>query len=162
MASTKPGGDKPRGRANGNSADHFEEDPPRGATTDGTGNNSEARTKAMDEAIEQFCVLQTEEDALIELHIKPIREKKAELKADLKKNHEIPTAAFNARAALRIIEKFGDDEVVLATNELFRATPVGSNLDLVALADRVAKKKQEKAEAKAKKESQVTEGAAQL
>jgi hypothetical protein len=155
MASTKPGGDKPRGNGR-DKAEDFQEDPPRASDTNGAGNNSEARTKAMDEAIEQFCTLQTEEDALIELHIKPIREKKAELKSDLKKNHEVPTAAFNARAALRLIEKFGDDEVVLATNELFRATPVGSNLDLVAIAERVVQKKAEKAAAKAKKETQAT------
>lgn len=157
MASTKPGGDKPK---NGNDrGGDFQEDPPRLAPEN---HNSEQRAKALDEAIEQFCTLQTEEDALIEKYIKPVRDKKAEVKAEVKKNHEIPTKAFNARATLRLIEKFGDDEVVLATNELFRATPVGSNLDLVAVLQRVEKKKAEKAEAKAKKQTQATNTEAAL
>jgi len=155
MASRKQGGDKPkaprsRKSGNGHAAD-FQEDPPPATTTDGTGNNSAARHKAMDEAIERWCDLQDEEDRLLEKYIDPIRKKKNAVKSDLKRDFEIPTEAFNARAGLRRIERANDnDEVVLAVNELFQATPVGKNIDLIALAERVATKKAEAAEKKAK------------
>lgn len=151
MASTKPDGDKPK---NGK-ASEFQEDPPRATDTNGNGNNSAARAKALDAAIERFCDLQAEEDALLEKYITPIRDKKNTVKSDLKRDFEIPTKAFNARAALRLIEKANQDDVVLAVNELFQATPVGHNLDLIAIAERVEKKKAEKAAAKAKSQTEV-------
>lgn len=142
MANRNKGGDKPK---NGNGAG-FEEDKPR----NGAGHNSEARAAALDGAIEEFCTLQAEEDALIELHIKPVRDKKNKVKSRMKSDHDIPTKAFNARALLRLIEKADDDEVVLAVNELFKATPVGHNLDLIAIAERVEKNRADKAAAKNK------------
>lgn len=139
----KKGGRNGSNGANGDGGD-FHEDPPRSTTTDGEGNNSDARLKALDEALEEHCELQEEEDRLLEKHIQPIRDKKNRVKSRLKSDYEIPTAAFNARASLRMIERQGEDEVVLATNEMFRATPVGANMDLIAIADRVAAKKAEK------------------
>lgn len=151
MASSKRGGDKPKSRKNGNGrgrVSHFEEDAPRLAPD---AHNSVARLKAENEAIEGWCVLQDEEDSLIEKYIQPIRDKKQKLKSDLKSGYEIPTEAFNARAGLRRIERReGADEVVLALNELFQATPVGHNIDMEAVLARVEKKKAEKAAAKTK------------
>lgn len=143
MASKNRNGDKPK--KNGKSKD-FQEDPPRAAA----GHNSEQRATALDEALEEFCELQSEEDDLLEKYIAPIREKKNRVKARVKQDYEIPTKAFNARAALRLIEKADDDEVVLAVNEMFKATPVGHNLDLIAIHDRVVKARAEKAAAKNK------------
>lgn len=136
----------------------FEEDPPRdegsdhGTSEEGprTGHNSSARAKAIDETLAKFYDLQKQEDRLLEKHIDPIRKKKQKLKADLKTEYEIPTKAFNARAGLYIVERDDEDEIVLAVNEMFAATPVGKNIDLVALAERVAKKAAEKAAEKAK------------
>jgi hypothetical protein len=133
----------------------FEEDPPRATDTTGKGNNSEARMKAMDEALQGFYALQKEEDALLALHIQPLRDKKRDIKADLKKDHAVPTAAFNARAGLYIVERDDEDEIVLAVNELFRAVPVGQNVDLIDLGARVEKKRAEKAAAKSKVQAAV-------
>lgn len=134
-------------RANGHGVD-FEEDAPRSAgdgDAPGAGHNSEARSKALAEGLSEWCALQDKEDDLLEKYIEPVRKLKAEIKSKLKADHEIPTVAFNARAALRRIELRKDaDEVVLAVNEMFKATPVGANLDLVALAERVEKKRAEK------------------
>ena len=144
-----------------NGSGEFHEDPPRSTTTDGTGNNSDARLKALDDALEEHCELQEEEDRLLDKYIKPVREKKNRVKARVKQDYEIPTAAFNARASLRMIERQGEDEVVLATNEMFRATPVGANMDLVAIADRVAAKKAEKEAAAAEKAAAKSKAQAQ-
>lgn len=127
--------------------DDFQEDEPRGNGTSAPGSNT--RAVALDAAIEKWCALQKQEDDLIEKYIAPIRKKKNKVKSDLKAEHEIPTKAFNARASLRMIEREDDDEVVLAVNELFKATPVGNNLDLIALAERVEKARAEKAAKKA-------------
>lgn len=136
---------KKKGGGRGRRGQAFVEDPPRVV-----GDNRE-RDIALNAALEEHCRLQDQEDALIEKYIAPIRDKKAEVKAKVKKDWEIPTAAFNARAALRMIELGDDPEVVLATQQMFDATPVGANLDLIAIAERVAKKKtDEKAEADAK------------
>lgn len=130
--------------------DNFQEDPPRATDTTGKGNNSEARLKAMDEALQGFYALQKQEEALLALHIQPLRDKKRDIKADLKKDHAVPTAAFNARVGLYIVEKDDEDEIVLAVNELFKAVPVGKNVDLIDLGARVEKKRAEKAAAKSK------------
>jgi hypothetical protein len=130
--------------------DQFEEDPPRATDTTGKGNNSEARLKAMDDALQNFYALQKQEDALLALHIQPLRDKKRDIKADLKKDHAVPTAAFNARVGLYIVEKDDEDEIVLAVNELFKAVPVGKNVDLLDLGARVEKKRAEKAAKKTK------------
>lgn len=111
----------------------------------GAGHNSAARAKAIDEALQDFYELQKKEDALLLKHIEPIRKKKAKIKADLKSEYEIPTKSFNARAALYIIERDDEPEIVLAVNEMFAATPVGHNIDLVELAARVKQKAEEKA-----------------
>lgn len=140
MASSKRGGDKPKK----NGASHFEEDPPR------AGHNFEARAKAIDESLQKFYDLQKQEDALLEKYIQPIRDKKRDLKADLKKEYEIPTKAFNARAGLYIVERDDEDEIVMAVNELFKATPVGKNVDLIVLGQRIEKARAEKAAAKSK------------
>lgn len=142
MASSKRGGDKPNGR--GKNGAEFQEDPPK------AGHNSEARAKAIDEALSKFYELQKQEDVLLEKHIQPIRDKKRDIKADLKKDYEIPTKAFNARAGLYIVERDDEDEIILAVNEMFKATPVGKNVDLIALGERVEKKRAEKAAAKNK------------
>ena len=112
------------------------------------GHNSAKRDAALNGKIERWCDLQDKEDALIKQYIKPIRAEKAELKAEAKDDYEIPTKAFNARANLRWIERNGSDSLVLAVNELFQATPVGKNLDLVALAERVASKRASAQQAK--------------
>ena len=151
------------GKANGNGTEYFEEDPPRATTTDGEGNNSEARLKAEAEAIEKWCELQDKEDALIKLHLDPIRKEKSELKSGLKSDYEIPIEAFNARAMQRRIErKSENDEVVLALNELYKAIPVGHNVDMVAALERVNKKKAEKAAAAAAKKTKATSTEATL
>ncbi len=138
----------------------FVEDPPR-TDEDDDGDAGEAvagadhngRLKSLNDLVEEWCDLQDKEDALLKKHIDPVREDKAEVKATAKNDFDIPTQAFNARAMMRRIERMKDnDEVVLALAELFKATPVGQNLDLFAAAERVAKKKAEKAaEAEAKK-----------
>lgn len=118
------------------------------AANKGSGPN--ARPEALDKMIEESCDLQDLEDKLLEKHIQPIRDKKAAIKADAKDNYDIPTEAMNARIALRRIERRKDnDEVVLAINELFKATPLGKNIDMIAVAERVAAKK-----AEAKKEAE--------
>lgn len=127
-------------------------------TGDAGHNSSSKRLEAQATAIEKWCELQEQEDALIKLHIDPIREEKQKVKSDLKSEFEVPTEAFNARAALRKIERRHDkDEVVLATHELFEALPVGHNLDLIAVGERVAKKKADEktaAETKAKEKAE--------
>lgn len=150
MASKK-GAAKKGGRNGSGGNGHFHEDPPRGTTTDGTGNNSDARKKSLAEAIEEHCELQKEETRLLEKYIKPIRDKKNKVKARAKSDFEIPTEAFNARAGMRMVELHGDDEVVLAVNELFAAVPVGESVDLVVLGQRVAERKAEKEAAAAEK-----------
>ena len=70
--------------------------------------------------------------------------------------------AFNARATLRRIEREDDDVVVLAVNRLFRATPVGKNVDLVTLVERVAeaqaaKQAEAATKAEAKTKAKMTE-----
>lgn len=124
-------------------------------------NVKRARLEAFDEALSEWVQLQNKEDALLEKHIAPIRDKKAKLKARLKADYDIPTEAFNARAALRRIElKAGNDEVVLAVNELFEATPVGESVDLEAALARVTAKKAEEAKvADDKKKAKQTETA---
>lgn len=155
-----------RGQRNGagkGSQPPFEEDPDRKADADGpgAGHNASDRDKALAAAIERDCDLQDQEDALMAKWIEPIRKKKAKNKADLKSEYDIPTQSFNARAALRRIERSEDnDEVVLATQALFDALPVGHNLDLVAIAERVAAKKKAEAEkAAAKSKAKVEEHA---
>lgn len=148
MASRTRGGDKPKSKKK-NGVTPFQEDSPAGERA-GLGHNSDARLKALDDGLDEFCKLQAEEDALMEKYIHPVRDKKNKVKSRLKSDHEMPTAAFNARAALRLIELQDDDEIVLAVNEMFKATPVGKNLDLIALAERVATKKAEEAAKKSK------------
>lgn len=158
MGSKNPGGDAPRkGR---NPSEDFEEDPPRQPA--GEGHNSAERLKALNERLDSFCKLQQQEDALMEKYIKPVRDKKNEVKADTKKDFEIPTKAFNARATLRMIELEDDDEVVLATKDMFEATPVGQNLDFVKIAENVAKKKAEKAAAAEAKKTKAQHSEAQV
>lgn len=111
----------------------------------GHNSNRAERLAAQDKAISDWCKLQDQEDALLDKHIGPIRKKKNKIKADLKSMYGIPTEAFNARAGMRRVELTGEDEVVLATRELFEATPIGHNLDFVEIAERVAKKAAEKA-----------------
>lgn len=147
-----------RGQRNtqSNGSDKFEEDPPRATAPNGQGNNSDAtvRDTELNKAIEEWCDLQDHEDKLLEKHIEPVRKNKHKISARLKADFEIPTQAFNARAQLRRIERMTDnDEVVLALNELFKATPVGNNLDLVELAARIAEKRAEKEAAKSKGKS---------
>lgn len=134
----------------------FQEDPERAREDDDeeesesvpTLNNSDARLQAEREALEKWCQLQDQEDDLLQKYIIPVRERKAKVKSDLKKDYDIPTEAFNARAGLRRIERKKDgDEVLLAINELFKATPVGANVDMIAVAERVAAKKAEEAKA---------------
>lgn len=140
--------DRPAGGASG-FADPGDEDacaPP--PEVPGVGHNG--RSKSLSDALAKWCALQKQEDDLIAKYIDPVRKKKNKVKADVKSEFEIPTKAFNARAALRMIELEDDDEVVLAVNELFAVTPVGENVDLVVLAERVAKKAAEKAAEKAK------------
>ncbi len=144
-----------KGSNGSNGSSGFRDDPPKGSN--GHNSNRAERLSAMDTAIAKYCELQDQEDALLERHIEPIRKRKNKLKSDLKSVYGVPTEAFNARAALRRIEITGTDEVVLATNEMFEATPVGKNIDLVELAERVSKRAAEKA-AKASKAT-VTEEA---
>lgn len=151
-----PRGDKSRAQRGqaGKGSPPFVEDSPRDedeAETDNPGPDHNGRLKSLAAALEKHCDLQDQEDKLLERYIEPIRRKKAEVKADAKKDFDIPTEAFNARAGLRRIERSSDnDEVVLATRELFEALPVGQNLDFVAIAERVAKTKAEKAAKKSK------------
>ncbi len=137
-------GQRNNGRKGSNGSAGFVEDPP---VVHGNGHNSNRaeRLAAEDKAITDWCKLQDQEDALIEKHIAPIRKKKNKIKADLKSVYGVPTEAFNARAGFRRIELTGDDEVVLAVNELLEATPFGKNIDFVVLAERVAKNAAEKA-----------------
>lgn len=130
-----------------------------GSSNGSAGHNSDraARLEAEDKAISEWCKLQDQEDALLERHIEPIRKKKNKLKAALKADYGIPTEAFNARASLRRIELTGDDEVVLAINEMFEATPPGKNIDLVQLAERVAAKAAEKAKKATKAQTKEAE-----
>lgn len=133
----------------------FEEDPPRqdpdAGEGPGEGHNITARYKSLDEAIEEWCDKQDEEDDLIDKYIAELRKQKNRIPQRIKTDFEIPVEAFNARARLRRIERrSGADEVVLAVNELFKATPVGKNIDFVVLAERVAKLREEKAAAKSK------------
>lgn len=121
-----------------------------GETMAGHNGAEEIRLRAMDKALDEFCKLQDQEDALIEKYIAPIREKKNTVKSDLKRDYEIPVRAFNARAQLRRIELGDDPVLVMATNDMFKATPVGKNLDLVVLAEKVATKMAEAAAKKTK------------
>ena len=116
----------------------------------------------LDALIEEHCDLQDSEDALIEKHLTKIRERKAEIKRKAKDDYDIPVVAFNARATLRRIEREDDDVVVLAVNRLFRATPVGKNVDLVTLVERVAeaqaaKQAEAATKAEAKTKAKMTE-----
>ncbi len=153
----------PRGQSSGagkSSQPPFEEDEPRQdgdeAEGPGAGHNSDAINKALAALLEKHCDLQDQEDVLIRKWIEPIRKKKQDVKATAKKEYDIPTAAFNARAGLRRVERSSEDEeLTLATKKLFEALPIGESLDLVAMAERVAKKK---ADAAAKKnKANVTE-----
>ena len=119
---------------------------------EGPGPDHNGRLKALDDLLAEWCQLQDREDAQLKKHILPIREDKAEVKAKAKKDCDIPTEAFNARAAMRRIElKKENDEVVIAFNELLEATPFGKSVDLFAAAERVAAKKKAEAEAAAAK-----------
>ena len=121
----------------------FEEDAER--DDDAPGPDHNGRLTSLAGLIEGVCDLQDKEDALLKKYILPLREKKAELKAEAKKDFEIPVESFNARAALRRIERSeGQEEVVLATRELFEALPIGKNLDLEAMLEKVNTRKAEK------------------
>lgn len=124
--------------------------------TDMLGNGDNSRLASLDGLLNKYCDLQTDEEALILKWIQPIRDKKNKVKAEAKADFDVPTKAFNARANLLLIERLDDsDELVLSVNELFQATPVGKNVDLIELAARVKVKKEEKA--KAKDKAKVTE-----
>lgn len=121
------------------------------------GNNE--RSKVIDKSLNDHCKLQAEEDALIALHIKPIREKKNKIKAKLKEDFGIPTDAFNARASLRRIELTkGNEDTKAAVNELFAVVPVNKGVDMEDLID-VIKKRQDE-EKKAAEKGKATEAEA--
>lgn len=128
--------------------------PPQNGGGPGEGHNSTARKTAIREAHEEHYDLQSQEDKLIAKYIQPIRDKKAEVKAKLKKEHGIEATEFNARQAVYRIERDaakGENWIALELiKEQWDATPVGGGVDLVDIAEKAEAQRAKIAEEKAK------------
>lgn len=127
------------------------------------GDNSEAAAKARADALkaahEETYDLEKQEEALMDKHIKPLRERRSEIKSELKQNYEISAPQFNAWHGVYYFDREaegGQDYISMQViREQARACPVGGSLDLVDLAEKISEQRAAMAKADAAKKKTV-------
>lgn len=157
MASSKRGGGKSAGggRRQGRKAaeDQFQEDPAPAGHGE-MGHNQEAWDDAHHSAMRRTHDLDKKIDTLMDLHIKPLREEKAEIKADVRNRFGTSTKMFNARYGIYRLEQEATDSgdnITLATiKRLWDATPIGGQVDMEAVLKKADAEIAAKAAAKTK------------
>lgn len=139
----------------------FEEDPPRlkddGADdAPGEGHNSQSkRDAAWARILPAARSLDEKIDALMKLHITPLREDRNELWSELANDFNVPTKVRNARYAnyrieMDAIDK-GDDLTLASLHEAYKATPVGGTVNMLDVIKRADTKRDELEKARAAK-----------
>lgn len=133
------------------------------ATSAGPGHNSEAvrtaRELAIKAAHEETYDLEKQEEALMALHITPLRERRSEIKQALRKDYEISAPQFNAWHGVYYFGReaeSGQDWITLQViKEQAKILPVGGTMDLVDIAEKATKQREELAKAEAAKKTKV-------
>ena len=99
------------------------------------GHNSQNRTVAIQQALEQIFLKDREIARLIEQHIADLRQDKRDIKKRLRDDHEITPAMFNVRYTgykkEREAKDAGDDKVADTIRELYEICPVGHQVSLI-------------------------------
>lgn len=107
--------------------------------------NSGVRDERFQDAMKRTFELDKQIEALMEQHIKPLREDKREIKAKLREDFNVTATAFNARYAPYKFEAKardnGDETSIDLLRELFDATPVGGQMDMEDVLNASAAKK---------------------
>lgn len=102
--------------------------------------NVKARAEAFKESMERMYRLDQDIAALMEEHIKPLREDKAEIKSKLREDYNVTATVFNARfnayKCERKAREGGDDATLDTLRELFESTPVGGQTDFMNALDK--------------------------
>ncbi|NIA72297.1 hypothetical protein HBA54_27275 [Pelagibius litoralis] len=97
--------------------------------------NSKVREERFQDAMQRTFALDQQIEALIEEHIKPLREDKREIKSKLSEDFNVTATTFNARYAPYKFEAKaranGDEASIDLLREIFEATPVGGQMDFV-------------------------------
>ena len=117
-----------------------------GVPEDATREHSvEQRRDAIIRGMQRAYALDCDIDRIIEQEVKPFREDKAAIKADLHEKFGITAQQFNARYGLykveRRAEEAGDNVTLDVMREMFECLPAGQTLDLVEAAERAAKRR---------------------
>ncbi len=136
---------------------------PGGDDTPKTGDNwnavAEARKAALIAAHNETYDLEKQEEALMAKHITPLREARSEIKANLKKQFEVSAGQFNAWHGVYYYDReaeSGQDYISMQViREQAAACPVGGSMDLVDLAEKATKMREEIAAAAKKKATTV-------
>lgn len=133
------------------------------AAAAGPGHNSEAvrtaRELAIKAAHEETYDLEKEEEALMKKYITPLRERRSEIKQGLKKDYEISAPQFNAWHGVYYFAReaeSGQDWITLQViKEQAKVLPVGGTMDLVEIAEKATKQREELAKAETAKKTKV-------
>ena len=103
--------------------------------TESERSNVKAITDAIVDGFAEMYQLDRQIDALIERHIRPLREKKSEVKRILREGYNMPAKLVSARYTGYVIERTAEDAGDSATQDtirmLYEALPVRGVVDLI-------------------------------
>lgn len=96
--------------------------------------NTNNRSKIMTDALRDFYALDVKIQAMLEKHVKPLRDAKRDIKSKLHEDLNMTATVFNARFISYKAEAkalaAGDESTLDTLRELFAVSPVGSQVDM--------------------------------